>query len=114
MVKISFTNFQRSEALEAYTHKHLGSLIRRFEKRQGGPHRFEVHFKLDAKAPLGQIKNSEVILIYRYPGTSQDITVHKKGSDLRKVLVQAIHALKDTVQKRTEKKESSCRRVKSK
>jgi ribosome-associated translation inhibitor RaiA len=113
MVEIRFVNFDRSEALETYVHKHLGSLLKRFEKREAGPHTFEVHFKLDAKAPLGQIKNNEVILIYRYPGLSKPVHIHKKGADLRKVFMQAVHTLKDSVQKSTEKKEGARRKLRS-
>ncbi|MCS6838297.1 MAG: HPF/RaiA family ribosome-associated protein [Bdellovibrionaceae bacterium] len=105
MVEIRFVNFERNQALEVFTQKHLGALLRRFQKREGGPHRFEVHFKLDAKAPLGKLKNSEVIIMYRYPGLEKDVVVKKQGADLRQVLQKAAHALKDTVQKMTEKKE---------
>ena len=104
MIDIRFVNFDRSEALETYVRKHLGSLLKRFEKSDSGPHTFEVHFKLDAKAPLGQIKNSEVMLSYRYPGLSKPMHIHKKGADLRKAFMQAVHALKDAVQKNTVKK----------
>lgn len=109
MIDVKFVNFQRSEALEEYVQKHIHPLIRRLQKKSVGPHHFEVNFKLDARAPFGQVKSSEVVLIYRYPGLTKDFVVKKKGADLRKVLMQAIHSLKDAVQKATEKREGGRR-----
>lgn len=108
-IEIRFVNFDRSEALEAFVTKHLGALIRRYEKRASGPHKLEVHFKLDAKAALGKIKNSEVIISYKYPGTAKELVVKKQGADLRKVLQEASKSLNTAVQKLTEKNEGGRR-----
>lgn len=108
-IKIRFINFDRSEALEIYVEKHLGALLRRYEKSETGPHKLEVHFKLDAKAPLGTLKNSEVIIIYKYPGVQKELVVKKQGIDLRQVLLEATHSLSTVVQKLTEKRESGRR-----
>ncbi|GEM_PF-2842157 len=107
---IRFVNFDRSESLEVFTEKHLGGLLRRYEKQDSGPHHIEVHFKLDAKAALGKIKNSEVILMYRYPGVRKEVVVKKQGVDLREVLQEAIESLNNLVQKMTEKTESGRRK----
>jgi ribosome-associated translation inhibitor RaiA len=108
-IDIRFINFDRSEALEVFVEKHLGSLLRRYEKRAKGPHKLQVHFKLDAKAPMGKLKNSEVFIAYKYPGTSKEVIVKKQGSDLRQVLQEASHSLNSAVQKLTEKNESGRR-----
>lgn len=108
-IEIRFINFDRSEALETFVEKHLGSLLKRYEKQTGGPHKIEVHFKLDAKAPLGKLKNSEVLIAYKYPGTKKSIFVKKQSADLREALLECIHALSTSVQKITEKQESGRR-----
>ncbi len=110
-LKIRFVNFDRSEALEAYTKKHLGSLSRRLDRRPGGPKSIEVQFKLDAKAPLGSLKNSEVMISYRYPGVKNILHVKKNGTDLRQVLIEAIRTTETVIQKASEKSESGRRNL---
>ena len=104
-LKIRFVNFDRSVALENYTRKHLNDLLRRLDRRPGGPKSIEVQFKLDAKAPLGSLKNSEVMIRYRYPGVKNTLHVKKTGIDLRKVLVAAIRATETVIQRASEKSE---------
>lgn len=108
-IEIRFVNFDRSVALETFVRKHIGSLLRRYEKQSKGPHKLEISFKLDAKAPLGTIKNSEVMIAYKYPGTQKQIVVKKQGSDLRRALQESVKALNGAVQKLTEKNESGRR-----
>jgi len=110
-IEIRFINFDRSEALETFVSKHIGSLVRRYQKRADGPHRLEVHFKLDAKAALGNLKNSEVLILYKYPGTAKELVVKKQGKDLRKALQEAVKALNTAVQKLTEKNEAGRRTI---
>jgi ribosome-associated translation inhibitor RaiA len=108
-IEIRFVNFDRSEALETFVEKHVGALLRRYQKQVNGPHKLEVHFKLDAKAALGKLKNSEVLILYKYPGTAKEVVVKKQGADLRKALQEAVKALNTAVQKLTEKNESGRR-----
>lgn len=108
-LKIRFVNFDRSEALETYTRKHIESLMRRLDRRPGETKSIEVQFKLDAKAPLGTLKNSEVMISYRYPGVKKILHVKKTGADLRKVLSEAIHAAETVIQRTSEKSESGRR-----
>jgi len=110
-IEIRFINFDRSEALETFVTKHIGALVRRYEKRASGPHKLQVHFKLDARAPLGNLKNSEVMIVYKYPGTAKELIVKKQGADLRKALQEAVHALNSAVQKLTEKNEAGRRTI---
>lgn len=110
-LKIRFVNFDRSVALEAYTRKHIESLMRRLDRRPGKTKSIEIQFKLDAKAPLGTIKNSEVMISYRYPGVKKILHVKKMGTDLRKVLNEAIHAAETVIQRTSEKSESGRRTI---
>ena len=108
-LKIRFVNFDRSIALENYTQKHIESLLRRLDRRRGESKSIEVQFKLDAKAPLGSLKNSEVMISYRYPGIQNILHVKKMGIDLRKVLNEAIHAAETLIQRKSEKSEGGRR-----
>lgn len=110
-LKIRFINFARSEALEEYTEKHIHSLLNRLERREGTMKSIEVQFKMDARAPFGQVKNSEVMIAYRYPGIKEILHIKKQGADLRKVLVEAIHAAETLIQKKTERRESNRRKT---
>lgn len=110
-LKIRFVNFDRSEALEDYTRKHVESLMRRLDRRPGKTKSIEVQFKLDAKAPLGSLKNSEVMISYRYPGVKKILHVKKTGMDLRIVLNEAIHAAETVIRRTSEKSESGRRTV---
>lgn len=110
-IEIRFVNFDRSQALETFVEKHVGALLRRYQKQVNGPHKLQVYFKLDAKAALGNLKNSEVLILYKYPGTSKEVVVKKQGADLRKALQDAVKALNSAVQKLTEKKESGRRTI---
>lgn len=108
-LKIRFVNFERSEALETYTQKHVGNLMRRLDRRPGKTKSIEVQFRLDARAPLGRLKNSEVMISYRYPGVNKILHVKKTGTDLRKVLNEAIHAAETLIQRISEKSEGGRR-----
>ncbi len=108
-IKIRFVNFDRSEALEEYTQKHMEGLSRRLDRRPGKTKSIEVQFKLDAKAPLGSLKNSEVMISYRYPGVKQILHVKKTGTDLRKVLIEAIKATETVIRRTSEKSETGRR-----
>ena len=104
--KIKFINFDKSEALEVYAHKHIGSLERRLDLRAGQNKSIEIHFKIDAKAPYGTVKNNEVMISYKYPGIAKPFIVKKKGTDLRAVLLDAIKTTETVIQRASEKKES--------
>lgn len=106
---IRFVNFERSTALEAYTRKHIEGLMRRLDRRAGAAKSIDVQFKLDAKAPLGSLKNSEVFISYRYPGLKSVIRVKKNGVDLRQVLIEAIDSTEKVVRRNTEKSEAGRR-----
>ncbi len=108
-LKIKFVNFHRSPALEAYTEKHIGSLMRRIDRRPGERKYIEVSFKLDARAPLGSVKNSEVVVEYRYPGIKKNLRVKKNGTDLRRVLIEAIEATEKVIRRESEKSEAGRR-----
>lgn len=108
-IKIRFVNFDRSLALEDYTEKHIANLVRRLDRRPGETKSIEVQFKLDARAPLGTVKNSEVMISYKYPGVKNILHVKKNGTDLRKVLIEAIHATETVIQRATEKTEGGRR-----
>lgn len=108
-VKIRFVNCEKSLALESYTRKHVSGLLRRLDRRHGKSKSLEVQFKLDAKAPLGILKNSEVMISYRYPGIQKILHVKKMGVDLRIVLIEAIHAIQSMIQKESEKSEGGRR-----
>lgn len=108
-LKIRFVNFDRSPALETYTQKQVENLMRRLDRRVGQTKSIEVQFKLDAKAPLGTLKNSEVMISYRYPGMKKILHLKKTGVDLRKVLNEAISATENVIQRATEKSESGRR-----
>lgn len=108
-IKIRFVNFDRSLALEDYTEKHIANLVRRLDRRPGETKSIEVQFKLDARAPLGTIKNSEVMISYRYPGVKNILHIKKNGTDLRKVLIEAIHATETVIQRASEKSEGGRR-----
>jgi hypothetical protein len=108
-LKIRFVNFQKSDALEVYTKKHIENLMRRLDRRPGASKSIEVQFRLDAKAPLGSIKNSEVMISYRYPGIKNIFHIKKNGTDLRKVLVEAILATEKTIRRESEKAEGGRR-----
>lgn len=105
-LKIKFINFDKSAALETYAEKHVGSLVRRLDKRPGQSKSIEIHFKLDAKAPYGTVKNNEVMISYKYPGIAETFHVKKKGNDLRIVLVDAIKATETVIRRASEKMES--------
>ncbi len=111
LITIRFVNFQRSEALEDYTYKHVRSLLRRLQRRPGEAKSIDVQFKLDARAPMGSLKNSEVLVHYRYPGIRKALYIKKNGTDLRSVLLDAIEALEAVVQRSTEKAESGRRNM---
>ncbi len=106
---IRFVNFERSTALETYTRKHIEGLMRRLDRRNGQAKSIDVQFKLDAKAPLGSLKNSEVMVSYKYPGLKKVIHVKKNGIDLRAVLLDAIDATEKVIRRDTEKVESGRR-----
>ncbi|MBK9324325.1 MAG: HPF/RaiA family ribosome-associated protein [Bdellovibrionaceae bacterium] len=108
-LKIRFVNFERSIALEEYTQKHIEGLMRRLDRRPGQTKSIEVQFRLDARAPLGTLKNSEVMISYRYPGVKKILHVKKTGADLRKVLNDAIHAAETVIQRESEKSEGGRR-----
>lgn len=108
-LKIRFVNFDRSAALETYTRKHIESLMRRLDRRPGETKSIEVQFKLDAKAPLGTLKNSEVMISYRYPGVKNILHVKRQGIDLRRVLMEAIKTTEVLIQRATEKSEGGRR-----
>lgn len=108
-IKIRFVNFDRSSALETFTLKALKGLDRRLDRRPGESKSIEVQFKLDARAPLGLIKNSEVMISYRYPGIKKVIQVKRQGVDLRKALHEAVLRIESQVRRLTEKTESSRR-----
>ena len=110
-LKIRFVNFDRSPALETYTQKHIASLVRRIDRRPGESKSIEVQFKLDARAPLGTIKNSEVMISYKYPDLKKVLHVKRTGTDLRQVLVEAIRATETAIQKASEKMEHGRRKV---
>ncbi|OFZ31392.1 MAG: hypothetical protein A2622_02060 [Bdellovibrionales bacterium RIFCSPHIGHO2_01_FULL_40_29] len=110
-VKIRFVNFDRSTALETYTEKHVENLLRRIETRHGDSKSIEVQFRLDNRASLGTIKNSEVMISYRYPGIKKILHIKKQGSDLRKVLVEAIRATEGMIQRASEKSEGGRRKL---
>lgn len=103
--KMQFINFEKSLALETYTEKHIGSLIRRLDSRPGQNKSIEVHFKLDAKAPYGTVKNNEVMIFYKYPGIANVFHIKKKGNDLRVVLLDAIKATETVIRRASEKME---------
>ena len=105
-LKIKFINFDKSPALETYTAKHIGSLVRRLNARPGQSKSIEIHFKLDAKAPYGTVKNNEVMIAYKYPGIANAFHVKKKGNDLRVVLLDAIKATETVIRRASEKMES--------
>lgn len=108
-LNIRFVNFHRSEALEVYTTKHIRNLLLRIDRRPGETKSIEVQFKLDAKAPFGSIKNSEVMISYRYPGIKKILHVKKQGLDLRKVLIEAIKTTETLIQRASEKSEGGRR-----
>lgn len=108
-LNIRFVNFHRSEALEVYTTKHIRNLLLRIDRRPGKTKSIEVQFKLDAKAPFGSVKNSEVMISYRYPGIKKILHVKKQGIDLRKVLIEAIKTTEALIQRASEKSESGRR-----
>lgn len=104
-LKIRFINFDKSPALETYAEKHVESLVRRLDSRPGQSKSIEVHFKLDAKAPYGTVKNNEVMISYKYPGITKIFHVKKKGIDLRVVLMDAIRATETVIRRASEKME---------
>lgn len=108
-VIIRFVNFDRSEALEEYTTKHIRNLVRRIDRRPGETKSIEIQFKLDARAPLGSVKNSEVMISYRYPGVKKILHTKKQGSDLRKVLIEAIKTTEVMIQRAAGKSEEGRR-----
>lgn len=104
-IKIRFVNFDRSEALETYTEEHMHNLVTRIDRRPGETKSIEVQFRLDNKAVFGTVKDSEVMISYKYPGLKNIFHVKKHGKDLRKALIEAIHAMETLIQKATEKSE---------
>ena len=108
-IKVRFVNFAHSDALAEYAKKHIESLSRRLERRLAKDPAIEVQFRLDARAPMGTVKNSEVMIHYRYPGLKKEIYVKKYNKDLRRALIEAIHAAETIIQKATEKYESGRR-----
>lgn len=109
LYKIRFVNFERSPALETFTEKSIAGILHRLEQRPGNNKSVEIQFRLDAKAPLGSIKNNEVKISYKYPGIKKVFHVKKTGSDLREVLKDAIHATETLIRRATEKSESGRR-----
>lgn len=107
LITYHYVNFHQSNALEAFAARHLKSLLKRMVKRSGEPKNIDVQFKLDAKAPLGTVKNSEIKIEYHYRGIAKPFIVKKTGSDLRDVLLECIHALESQVRRATEKLEGS-------
>jgi hypothetical protein len=108
-LNIRFVIFHRSEALEVYTTKHIRNLLLRIDRRSGETKSIEVQFKLDAKAPLGTLKNSEVMISYRYPGVKKILHVKRQGIDLRRVIMEAIKTTEVLIQRATEKSEGGRR-----
>ena len=108
---IKYVNFERSTALEEYTDKHITGLMRRLDRRGGKSKSIEVQFRLDAKAPFGSLKNSEVMISYKYPGAKKIIHVKKMGIDLRKVLIEAIEATEKVIRRISEKNETGRRTI---
>lgn len=105
-LKIRFVNMDRSEALEEYTREHIGALLRRLDGRPGSNKYIEVRYCIDAKGSEGQIRDTEVMISYKYPGISEAIHVRKHAPDPHHALIEAIHATERVVQKATEKIES--------
>lgn len=105
-VQIRFVNFDRSEALEFYTEEHMKGLLKRIERRPGESKSVEVQFKQEAKAPLGSLKDCEVMISYRYPGIKKILHIKKHGADIKKVLIEAIRATESAIRRSTEKSES--------
>lgn len=102
-INFRYVNLDRSEALEQYTYEHMQNLLRRLDGRHGGAKDIEVRFSLENRGTQGQIKDCEVMISYRYPGLSEAIHVKKHGTDIKLVLIEAIHATEVVIHKATEK-----------
>lgn len=111
--KITFQNFPATPALRSYVAKSSQSLKRRLEIRGGrGLAELHVVLRLDAKAPLGDVKSNSATVHVKVPGQRKLFIAAHKDRDLRKAIDQAVHAIEKQIRRATEKSESKRKQLK--
>lgn len=106
-LQIKFINFDKSPALETFVKSHLGALKRRLKTKKVDLAKIKVSLRLDAKAPMGQLKNSQATIQARVPGIPKSFVASQKDANLRVAVKEASVAITKMVRRETEKKERS-------